>query len=78
LIGGLWAPGTDCIDDVHFTDVNAKLNQSKAPIKVLAAHEHEKKKKDLAAFFSIFGIKNGWTSAQKSQNLLKKLSAFCP
>jgi hypothetical protein len=42
--------GTDCIIDVRITDVDAKSsNLSKDPAKVLAAHEHEKKKKHLVA-----------------------------
>jgi hypothetical protein len=33
LIRGLWTHGTtDCIIDVHITDVNAKSNWSKDPI----------------------------------------------
>jgi hypothetical protein len=39
LIRGLWTHGTDCIIDVCITDINAKSNRSKDPIKVLATHE---------------------------------------
>jgi hypothetical protein len=47
LIRGLWSHDTDCIIDVHMTDVYAKSNRSKAPEKVLAAHKQEKKRKHL-------------------------------
>jgi hypothetical protein len=50
LIQGLWTRGTDCIIDVRITDIDAKLNWSKDPIKVLATHKRaEKKKKYLEA-----------------------------
>jgi hypothetical protein len=42
LIQGLWAHSTACIIDIHIADVDAKSNHSKAPEKVLAAHENEK------------------------------------
>jgi hypothetical protein len=45
LIRGLWVRGTDCIIDVRIIDVDAKLNRSKAPNKVLAAHKHNSNKK---------------------------------
>ncbi len=48
LICGLWSHGTDCILDVHITDTDAKTYQSKDPLKVLASHEKNKKKKYLA------------------------------
>ena len=47
LIRGLWERGTDCILDIRVTDTDAKSNRSKNPMKVLAQHEHEKKKKYL-------------------------------
>jgi len=48
LIRGLWSRGTDCILDVRITDTDAKTYQSKDPLKVLASHEKNKKKKYLA------------------------------
>jgi hypothetical protein len=45
LVRGLWARGTDCIIDVHITDVDAKSQRPQDPHKVLKAHEREKKKK---------------------------------
>jgi hypothetical protein len=47
LIRGFWAKGTDCIIDVQVTDTDAKSNRSKDPMKVLDAHEKEKKRKYL-------------------------------
>jgi hypothetical protein len=44
LIRGLWQQGTDAIIDVRITDLDAKSNISRAPMKVLAAHEREKKR----------------------------------
>jgi hypothetical protein len=46
LIRGLcWQQGTDAIIDVRITDLDTKSNISRAPMKVLAAHEREKKKR---------------------------------
>jgi hypothetical protein len=47
LIHSLWANKTDCIIDVHITDIDAKSNRTKDPMKVLETHECEKKKKYL-------------------------------
>jgi hypothetical protein len=54
LIRGLWVRGTNCIIDVRSMDVDAKLNRSKDPDKVLATHEQEKKKKYLEACLKAF------------------------
>jgi hypothetical protein len=81
LIRGLWARGTDCIIDVRITDVDAKSNRSKAPVKVLATHEREKKKKYLEAcleqrrHFSPFVVSTDGLLGKEAKTLLKKLSA---
>ena len=80
LIRGLWARGTDCIIDVRVTDVDAKSNRSKDPLKVLAAHEREKKKKYLGAcleqrrHFSPFVVSTDGLLGKEAKILLKKLS----
>ena len=81
LIRGLWASGTDCIIDVRITDVDAKSNRSKDPMKVLAAHEREKKKKYLEPcleqrrHFSPFVVSTDGLLGKEAKTLLKKLSA---
>jgi hypothetical protein len=56
LVQGLWARGTDCISNVHITDVDAKFHPSKDPHKVFKAHEErEKQKKYLRAC-----LEQGW------------------
>jgi hypothetical protein len=82
LIRGLWTRGTDCIIDVHITDVDAKSNRSKDPIKVLATHEREKKRKYLEAclgqrrHFSPFVVSADGLLGKEAKTLLKKLSAL--
>jgi hypothetical protein len=82
LIRGLWARGTDCIINVCITDVDARLNRSKSPDKVLAAHESEKKKKYLEArleqrrHFSPFVVSTDGLFGREAKILLKKLSAL--
>jgi hypothetical protein len=82
LVRGLWARGTDCIIDVHITDVDSKSQRSKDPHKVLEAHEREKKKKYLEAclkqrrHFSPFVASTDSLLGKESQTLLKKLSAL--
>jgi hypothetical protein len=83
LIRGLWARGTDCIIDVRITDVNVKSNRSKDPVKVLATHEREKKKKYLEAslgqrrHFSPFVVSmDGGLFGKEAKTLLKKLSGL--
>jgi hypothetical protein len=85
LIRGLWTRGTDCIIDVHSsTDANAKSNWSKDPIKVLATHEREKKKKYLEAclgqcrHFSPFVVSTDGLLGKEAKTLLKKLSGLLP
>jgi hypothetical protein len=84
LVRGLWARRTDCIIDVRITDVDAKSQRSKDPLKVLEAHEREKKKKYLEAcleqrrHFSPFVASTDGLLGKESQTLLKKLSALCP
>ncbi len=59
MIRGLWAYGTDCIVDVRIADhVDAKSNRSRDPVKVLAAHERQKKKKQ-----HLRGVSRARTSA---------------
>jgi hypothetical protein len=82
LVRGLWARGTDCIIDVRITDVDAKSQRSKDPLKVLEAHEREKKKKYLEAcleqrrHFSPFVASTDGLLGKESRTLLKKLSAL--
>jgi type II secretory pathway predicted ATPase ExeA len=47
LICGLWKKGTDAIIDVRITDLYAKSNIPRSPMKVLEGHEREKKRKYL-------------------------------
>ena len=49
LIRGFWQNGTDCIIDVRIADTDSKSYRAKAPMKVLEAHEREKKNKYLEA-----------------------------
>ena len=82
LVRGLWARGTDCIIDVRITDVDAKSQRSKDPLKVLEAHEREKKKKYLEAcleqrrHFSPFVASTDGLLGKESRTLLTKLSAL--
>jgi hypothetical protein len=82
LIRGLWSRGTDCIIDVRMTDVDAKSNRSKTPIKVLAAHEREKKRKYLEAcleqrrHFSPFVVSTDGLFGIEAKTILKKLSSL--
>ena len=46
-VHGFWTPATETIFDVRITDTNAPSNRRKDPVKILAAHEKEKKKKYL-------------------------------
>jgi hypothetical protein len=82
LVRGLWARGTDCIIDVRITDVDAKSQRSKDPLKVLEAHQREKKKKYLEAcleqrrHISPFVASTDGLLGKESRTLLKKLSAL--
>jgi hypothetical protein len=82
LIRGLWARGTNCIIDVRITDVDTKSNRSKDPVKVLATHEQEKKKKCLEAclgqqrHFSPFVVSMDGLFGKEAKTLLKKLSGL--
>jgi hypothetical protein len=81
LIRGLWQQGTDAIIDVRITDLDAKSNISRAPMKVLAAHEREKKRKYLEPcleqrrHFSPFVVSTDGLIGIEAQTMLKKLSA---
>ncbi len=82
LIRGLWARGTDCIINVRITDLDAKSNRSRDPMKVLAAHEREKKKKyrepclEQHCHFTPFVVSTDGMIRKESKLLLKKLSAL--
>jgi hypothetical protein len=82
LVRGLWACGTDCIIDVRITDVDAKSQRSKDPLKVLEAYEREKKLKYLEAcleqrrHFSPFMASTDGLLGKESRTLLKKLSTL--
>jgi hypothetical protein len=75
-------PCTYCIIDVHVTDVDAKSNRSKAPAKLLAAHEREKQKKYLEArleqrrHFSPSMVSTDGLLGKEANILLKTLSAL--
>jgi hypothetical protein len=81
LIRGLWQKGTDAIIDVRITDLDAKTNISRSPMKVLAQHEREKKRKYLEAcldqrrHFSPFVVSTDGLIGKEAQTMLKKLSA---
>jgi hypothetical protein len=82
LIRGLWQQGTDAIIDVCITNLDAKSNISRAPMKVLvAAHEREKKRKYLEpclkqrCHFSTFVVSTDGLIGKEAQTMLKKLSA---
>jgi hypothetical protein len=81
LIHGLWQQGTDAIIDVCITDLDAKSNISRAPMKVLAVHEREKKRKDLEPcleqfrHFSLFVVSTDGLIGKEAETMLKKLSA---
>jgi hypothetical protein len=76
LIRGLWTHGTDCIINVCVTDVDAKSNRSKDLFKVLAAHEHEKKKNILRpASDNVVIFLHSWY--QRMDSLAKKQKP-CP
>jgi hypothetical protein len=78
LIQGLWTCGTDCIT----TDIDAKSNRSKDPIKVLATHKGEKKRKCLEAclaqhhHFSPFVVSMHGFLGKGAKTLLKKVSGL--
>lgn len=80
LVRGLWAHGTDCIIDVRITDTDAKSNRSKDPMKVLATHEREKKRKylepclDQRRHFTPFVVSTDGLVGKEATTLLKKLS----
>jgi hypothetical protein len=82
LIRGLWQQGTDAIIDVCITNLlDAKSNISQAPMKVLAAHKREKKRKYLEPcleqrrHFSPFVVSTDGLIGKEAQTMLKKLSA---
>jgi formate dehydrogenase maturation protein FdhE len=70
------------ITDVRITDVDAKSQRSKDPLKVLEAQEREKKKKYLEScleqrqHFSPFAASTDGLLGKESRTLLKKLSAL--
>ncbi len=82
LIRGLWARGTDCIIDVRITDTDAASNRSKDPLKVLANHEREKKRKYLQPclhqrrHFTPFVVSTDGLIGSEGKALLQKLSAL--
>ena len=82
LIRGLWARGMDCIIDIHITNTDATSNCSKDPLKVLAAHEHEKKRKYLQPcllqrrHFTPFVVSTDGLIGSEGKALLQKLSAL--
>jgi hypothetical protein len=81
LICSIWANGTDCIIDVHITDIDAKSYHTKDPMKVLETHEREKKKKYLEpcleqqCHFTLFVVSTDGLIGKEAKTLLKKLSA---
>jgi hypothetical protein len=85
LIRGLWQQGTGAIIDVRITDLDAKSNISRAPMKVLAAHEREKMRKYLEPacleqrrhhFLPFVVSTDGLIGKEEeAQTMLKKLSA---
>jgi hypothetical protein len=72
----------DCIIDVRITDLDAKSNCSRDPMKVLAVHEREKKKTYLEPcleqrrHFNPFLLSTDGLIGKESKLLLKKLSAL--
>jgi hypothetical protein len=82
LIRGLWARGTNCIINVRITDVDAALNRSKDPHKVLNTHEREKKKKYLKAclkqrrHFTLFVVSTDGLLGREAKTLLKNSLLF--
>jgi hypothetical protein len=81
LIRCLWQQGTDAIIDVRITDLDAKSNIPRVPMKVLAAHEREKKRKYLEPcleqrrHFSPFVVSTDGLIGKEAKTMLKKLSA---
>jgi hypothetical protein len=79
LICGLGARRTNCIIDIRITDVDAKSNCSKDPVKVLSTQEWEKKKKYIEAFlkqcqqFTTFVVSTDGLLGKEANTLLKKI-----
>jgi hypothetical protein len=82
LIRGLWERGTDCIIDVRITDLDSKTNWQKEPMKALAQHEKEKKKKYLQPcleqrrHFTPFVASTDGLIGKEGKVMLKRLSAL--
>jgi hypothetical protein len=80
LLHGLYAHGTDTIVDVRITHTDAKSYHSKDPHKVLAKHEHKKKRKYLdiclaqLRHFTLFVMSTYGMVGCKAKELLKRLS----
>jgi hypothetical protein len=82
LICGLWACRTNYIINICITYVDAKLNCSKDPVKVLSTHEWGEKKKYLEAYlkqcrhFTPCVVSTNGLLGKEAKTLLKKILAL--
>jgi hypothetical protein len=62
LICGLWTDGIDCIVNSRVTDIDAKSNCSRDPVKVFEARERERRKTMGHALSSIIISLRSWST----------------